>query len=81
MKNQTNKYPFVQMHRNQRGGFIEILVVLIIALVILHVLGIKVSDILAKPWVREFGAYIISMLKLVWQDILEIFAFIKDLAA
>lgn len=79
MKNQTNKHSTV--YKSQQGGFLELLVVIIIALVILQVLGIRVSDILAKPWVREFGAYIVSMMKLIWQDILEIFAFIKDLAA
>jgi hypothetical protein len=64
-----------------QAGFLEIIVVIIIALVILNVLGIKISDILAKPWVHEFGVYFVSMMKLVWQDILEIIAFFKGLAA
>ena len=67
--------------RSNQGGFLEILVAIIIALVILNVLGIDITEVLAKPWVREFGAYMVSMLKIVWQDILEIIAFIKDLAA
>lgn len=64
---------------NQRG-FLEILVVIIIALVLLNVLGIDIKEVLAKPWVKEFAAYIVSLMKIVWRDILEIVAFIKDLA-
>ncbi len=71
------------MHKTQtqQGGFLQIIVAIIIALVILNVLGINLSEVLAKPWVREFGAYIVSMMKIVWQDILLIIAFFKDLAA
>ncbi len=67
--------------QKQKGGFIQIIVAIIIALVILNVLGISMSEVLAKPWVREFGAYMVSLLKIVWQDILLIIAFFKDLAA
>lgn len=66
---------------NQQGGFLQIIVALIIALVILNVLGVDLREVLAKPWVREFGAYIVSLMKIVWQDILLIIAFFKDLAA
>jgi hypothetical protein len=65
----------------QQGGFLQIIVAIIIALVILNVLGINLSEVLAKPWVREFGAYIVSLMRIVWQDILLIIAFFKDLAA
>ncbi len=61
------------------GGFLEIIVIVIVALVLMHVLGIDITEILSKPWVRQFGAYMVSLLKLVWLDILEIVAFIKDL--
>ncbi len=67
--------------QKQKGGFIQIIVAIIIALVILNVLGISMSEVLAKPWVREFGAYMVSLLKIVWQDILLTIAFFKDLAA
>jgi hypothetical protein len=67
--------------QSQQGGFLQIIVAIIIALVILNVLGINLSEVLAKPWVREFGAYIVSLMKIVWQDILLIIAFFKDLAA
>jgi hypothetical protein len=65
---------------NQKG-FLQIIVAIIIALVLLNVLGINISEVLAKPWVREFGAYIVSLMRIVWQDILLIIAFFKDLAA
>lgn len=67
--------------QNKNAGFLELIVVIIIALVLLNVLGIDINEILARPWVREFGTYIMSMLRLVWEDILAIFVFIKDLAA
>jgi hypothetical protein len=63
------------------GGFIEFIVVVIIALVLLNVLGIDIREILSQPWVREFGEYIVSLLKIVWRDILEIVAFIKSLVS
>lgn len=65
----------------QEGGFLQIIVAIIIALVILNVLGVDLREVLAKPWVREFGAYIVSLMRIVWQDILLIIAFFKDLAA
>lgn len=71
----------IKFKRNKQGGFLEIIVVIIIALVILNVLGIKVSDILAKPWVKEFATFIVASMKIVWQDILEIIAFFKGLAS
>ncbi len=66
---------------NKQGGFLEIIVVIIIALVLLNVLGIDIKEVLAKPWVKDFASFIISMFKLVWADILQIVAFVKDLAA
>lgn len=60
-------------------GFIELIVVVIIALVLLNVLGIDIKSFLAQQWVRDFGLYVVSLLKVVWADILEIVAFIKSL--
>ena len=72
---------FPNTQKEKQSGLLEILVVVIIALVLLNVLGIDIKEILAKPWVREFASYTISMLKIVWKDILEIIAFIKEIAA
>ncbi len=62
--------------RNTRG-FIQILVVIIIALVLLRVFGFSISDILAKSEIREFATYVKTMLIAVWHDIKEIFGFFK----
>jgi hypothetical protein len=72
---------FPSTHKEKQSGLLEILVVVIIALVLLNVLGIDIKEVLAKPWVREFALYTISMMKIVWKDILEIVAFIKEIAA
>ncbi len=72
---------FPSTHKEKQSGLLEILVVVIIALVLLNVLGIDIKEVLAKPWVREFASYTISMMKIVWKDILEIVAFIKEIAA
>lgn len=68
-------------YKKDQRGFLELIVVVIIALVLLRVFGIEIKEVLAKPWVQNFGAYMISLLKLVWADILEIVAFIKGLLA
>lgn len=75
--NSTNGNRF----KNRQGGFLELIVVVIIALVLLRVLDIDIKEVLAKPWVKDFGAYIVSLLKLVWADFLEIVAFVKGLLA
>jgi hypothetical protein len=67
--------------KKENQGFLELIVVIIIALVLLHVLGIDIKTILSKPWVKDFFSYMIAILKLVWQDILEIVAFIKGLVS
>lgn len=72
---------FPSTRKEKQSGLLEILVVVIIALVLLNVLGIDIKEVLAKPWVREFASYTINMMKIVWKDILEIFAFVKEIAA
>jgi len=76
----TDKRPTLKNRKNQQGGFLELIVVIIIALVLLHVLGINIQTVLAQPWVKEFAQYIIYLLKIVWSDLVQIFAFVKDLA-
>jgi uncharacterized protein involved in cysteine biosynthesis len=61
----------------QQKGFLEIIVIVLIALILLRFLGISVESILAKAWVQEFFGYVKDMLVLVWQDIKSIFAAIK----
>jgi hypothetical protein len=69
----------LQRGKSQSGGFIEIIVVIIVALVALHLLGIDIKDLLSKQWVKDFAIYVRDLLRLVWQDILDIVAFIKGL--
>ncbi|MES3005548.1 MAG: hypothetical protein V4664_01225 [Patescibacteria group bacterium] len=64
---------------HKSSGFIEIIVVIIVALVGLHLLGIDLTDILSKQWVKDFAIYVRDLLILVWNDIKEIIAFIKGL--
>lgn len=59
----------------KQKGFIQIIVVIIIALVLLRLLGINVIDILNKPAIKEFAVYVKDMLKAVWTDIVSIFNF------
>lgn len=61
-------------------GFIELIVVVIVALVILQLLDIDIRTLLAQEWVRNFAIYVRDMIKLVWADLKEIFAFIKSIA-
>lgn len=67
------------MHKkpvNQKG-FLELIVIILIALILLRFLGIDIQAVFAKEWVRDFFVYIKDMLVLVWQDIVAIFNAIK----
>lgn len=61
----------------RKRGFIQIIVLVIVALILLRVLGFSITDILAKPAVHEFAVTVKTMLKAVWQDLKEIFGFFK----
>lgn len=65
-------------HKNtQQKGFLELIVIILIALILLRFLGISIEGILAKAWVKEFLVYVKDMLILVWQDIVSIYGAIK----
>lgn len=66
---------------NQNGGFIEFIVAIIIALVLLHFLGIDLASLLQKQWVINFAIYVKDLLIIVWNDLLLIFQFIKGIAS
>lgn len=61
-----------------QSGFIQIIVIIVVALIILRLVGVHIEDILAKPWVKDFAREVKEMLILVWQDILKIFGFAKE---
>ena len=66
---------------SENKGFIEIIVVVIIALVLLHVFGINLSTILHKQAVIDFFIYTRDLLRLVWVDLMQIINFGKQIAA
>lgn len=57
---------------NNQKGFLELIVIILVALILLRFLNIDISGILAKEWVKEFIGFTKEMLILVWQDILMI---------
>ena len=59
--------------KHQQGGFLELVVIVLIALILLRFLNIDINGILAKSWVKEFIGYTKEMLVLVWQDIVAIY--------
>ena len=63
---------------NTQKGFLELIVIILIALILLRFLGIDIETILAKQWVKDFFGYVKDMLVLVWQDFLEIISAIKN---
>jgi hypothetical protein len=59
--------------QSNQKGFLELIVIVLVALILLRFLNIDISGILAKEWVKEFIVYTKEMLTLVWQDILTIY--------
>ena len=70
----------ISARKNRQKGIVEIIVVVIIALVLIHLLGIDLKSLLSQEWVKNFAIYVRDLLKLVWADILQIVAFIKDIS-
>ncbi len=61
-----------------KGGFIQIIIIVIIALVILRLLGFSIASILSKPAAHEFAVAVKTMLAAVWQDLKDIFGFFRS---
>jgi hypothetical protein len=72
----NNTFKKISQKRKQ-SGFLELIVIILIALILLRFLDIDINGILAKGWVKDFIAYTKEMLVLVWQDIVSIFKSIK----
>ncbi len=66
------------LKHNKQKGFLELIVIILVALILLNFLGIDIDSILAKEWVREFISYVKEMLVLVWQDMIKIFEAVKN---
>ncbi len=65
-------------HINTQKGFLELIVIILIALILLRFLGIDIQAVLAKQWVKDFLKYVKDMLVLVWQDLLQILTALKS---
>ncbi|MFM2383629.1 MAG: hypothetical protein RIQ72_201 [Candidatus Parcubacteria bacterium] len=57
------------------GGFIQIIVVIIIGLVLLRLIGVNIVEWLNTPAVKDFSLYVRDMLKAVWADLKSIVTF------
>ncbi len=66
--------------RNKQGGFVEIIVAVIIGLVILRLLNIDLSTLLQQEWVVNFAIFVRDMLKLVIEDIVKIIHFVQGVS-
>lgn len=69
--------PKPNTYRNQQG-FIQAIIIIIIALIILRLLGLNILDILNNPSVREFIIWFKELVKGAWIDFLTIFDFVKE---
>lgn len=67
---------YIYMKKNQyktnQKGFLEVLVVILIALILLRFLGINIEEILAKAVVQQFISFVKDMFSLVWGDFVKI---------
>ena len=79
MKNISNNINSLPKEIDKRG-FIEIIVVIIVALVLLNLIGIDLKSVLAKESVKQFFGYVKDMCILVWDDLKMIVEFIRNLA-
>ncbi len=66
-----------QIIKREQGGFLELIVIIFIALILLRFLNLDIGVILSKTWAQEFITYTKEMLILVWRDIVTIFNSIK----
>lgn len=62
----------------KQSGFLELIVIVLVALILLQFLDIDIKAFLAKEWVREFLGYTKEMLILVWQDFKAIVDVVKE---
>ncbi len=67
----TKSSPYISAH----GGFIQIIVVIIIGLVLLRLIGVNIVEWLNTPAVKDFSLYVRDMLKAVWADLKSIVGF------
>jgi hypothetical protein len=64
-----------------KGGFIKLIFLIIVALVILYYVHIPLSQVLATPTAHKVGAFLRTIFTVLWNDFLLLFQFIKDILA
>ena len=57
--------------RHKRGGFIKIIIILVLALIILGYFGFDIRDILEKPLVQKNLNYVWNFVIFVWDHYLK----------
>jgi uncharacterized membrane protein len=60
-------------HPSTQKGFLELIVIILIAIILLRFLGIDLRAVFAKQWVIDFFHYIKVTLAAVWADIVAIY--------
>jgi len=55
---------------NKRGGFIQMIIIVVIALIALGFSGFDVKNIIESPLVQENLDYVWGLVKIVWDDYL-----------
>lgn len=69
------QYHSRQEPKKRVQGFVQILILIIVALILLRTLNVPITNILHTPWFTEIATYINEMSRLVWSDIKTIFSF------
>jgi hypothetical protein len=60
-------------HKKQQGGFLELVVIVLVALILLKFLNIDINAFFTKIWVQEFITYTKEMLLSIWRDLVGIY--------
>jgi hypothetical protein len=71
---------FPKNYKNsQTGGFVDLVMAVILSIVMLHLLGINIENVLARPETKSVALFIRDIFVLVWNDLVKVFVFIKDI--
>ena len=63
----------MRTYKSQQKGFLELIVIVLIALILLRFLNIDIKAVLAKEWVKDFFGYVRDTMIIVWQDVVSIY--------
>ena len=63
----------------KQKGIVSIILLVIVALVILYYLNIPLQKILANPWASKIGYMLRDIIRVLWQDFILLFQFIKGI--